>query len=453
MTAPVSVNINGSTITNIEESTFQVESLLGSAVSTATLKIHDVDHSIAIPEGMDITITRSDTGAKIFGGLTSIVDSWVDGRTRWWEIKAQSYNILLDTTIVYASYLSGFTYDGLTGDAAIIADLFENRVVGGLSTTSEIEARTHVIGSITTMSDIFFNYVTLREAMQTIANFTGRDFYVDANFYLHYYLWGELVSTLSLSDAPDYTTNVGYRNLRRRVDATQIRNSFLVFGNNMFSSTQTYYLPSDPAQTKFLLTYDTLSVNVVLSPIPGEIEALTVYVNTGTDVSPVWTTKLTVGIDGLDTMPAKDALFNAIGQYVTLYAAPGDFPTYGIKVEGVYKFSAFQSDTSAGSQSRYARAFTRRVSVNDPNAAASLTQLMATYKSELAYAMSKITLTVDDASFPAGSTDRYEVGQQIYLANTILGLSLYHVLYRKTTFIEGGLFKSYNLELRGWVSA
>jgi hypothetical protein len=206
MTAPVTLAINGTVINTLEQSSFVVDQVLGTPIDTATVRIYDKNRTITIPEGKDVTITRTETNTVIFGGLTSFVDSWTEGVSRWWEVKAQDYTYLLDTTYVYASYAGG-TYS----DKEIILDLFNNRVVGDTVKYSEIEAATYVQERIASMAAIFFNYVTLREAMQMICNFSGNNFYVDGDKYLHYfYLGEEMTNTFSLVDVPDLTPPTPY---------------------------------------------------------------------------------------------------------------------------------------------------------------------------------------------------------------------------------------------------
>ena len=296
MPSPIAVTINGAAISSIIEGSFRIESILGSTIDTATLSIYDKDCSLVVPEQADIIITRTDTGGRIFGGLTSMPSAYTEGLSRYYDLSCQDYTILLDTTIAFNTYPSGYTYAGLTGDQAIIANLFEKSILNATGTgqASEIEARTNVGQALASMAAMYFNYQTLRECVTTIANYSGWNYFVGYSKSLHYYLKTTTAAPFDLSSSPNNTTTLGYRNLKWKRDGTSIRNFYLIFGTNLFSSTQTYYLPSNGVKTTLTLGITDLNANVILQPPAGSSNIL-VWKNTGTDGSPVWTA-LTVGI-------------------------------------------------------------------------------------------------------------------------------------------------------------
>ena len=451
MAAPVAVTIGGVPITTVDQASFRIESILGQTVDTAQLQIFDKNANIAIPEQVDVIITRTDTGERIFGGLSSIVDGWTQGVSRWWQVQCQDYTILLDTTLVFNSYPSGFTYDGLIGDKAVIAHLFEKSIVGatgGTGPASEIEARTYVQQGLSSMAAIYFYYTSLREALNTIANYSGWNFYIDYNKHLHYYFRESIAAPFALSSSPDNVTSIGYRNLKWRRDGTSVRNMYVQFGTSLFSSTQTFIIPSDGAKTHLTIGIADIGRNVVLAAIPAE-KYIEVYKNTGTDIAPVWTA-LTVGIDGVDSLASVDVLHNAIHQTLDFAVAPPNL-TNSVKVMGVYQINAGQQDVDGGSIAKYGRAFAKRLVASDANSAAALAGKLATYKKEFAYAIQKITLQVDDGAFPVGNTLRFKVGQWVYFTNAVLGITNKgYLIHRVTTTILGGELKSYELELRNY---
>ena len=451
MTAPVSVIINGSAVTTLDESTVVIDQILGTTIDTATIRIFDKNASITVPEGKDIVISRPDTGAVIFGGLTSLVDGWLDGRSRWWEIKAQDYTTILDSTIVFASYTSGWS------DQDMIADLFANRVVSP-GPASEINATTYVNERISSMAAIFFNYVTLREAMQTICNYSGSNHYVDGSKNLHYFYLGEEDSGFALKDAPDTSHSppwVGYRNIRWRRDASQLKNYFYIFGNNLFSSPQTYILPADGVQTTIYLGVDSLGMDVFLAPEPGYSQ-IRVWHNNGSDAVPDWEPSgngLTVYdyVDGSFTGPefGADVLFSQTGQFMLFSFTPSNL-TQSVKIGACFQYSSSQTQSNGASYTKYGRYLAKKITANDANSANSLTQIVAAYDKELAFALNKVTVTVDDQAFNGVTTERFTTGKRLYLWNTLLGLSDYFWTHRVTTRIEGGELRSYELELRNW---
>lgn len=458
MTAPVAVTIGGAAVTTLDQSEFRIDSILGQTIDTATLKIYDKTNAIALPEQADVVITRTDTGERIFGGLSSIPIGWTEGASRWWQLSCQDYTTLLDSTIVFASYPSGFTYDGLVGDKAVIANLFEMAVVGiggGTAPASEINARTYVEQGLTSMAALFFQYTTLREALQTITSYTGRNYYVDYDLKLHYYYKMNEPASFSLSSSADGVSSLSYRSLKWQRDGTSIRNLYMAFGANLFSSLQTYILPNSGGSTAITLGVTALGRNVILAAPAGE-DFIKVYKNTGTDLSPVWT-QLTVGLENLDSLTDKDVLHNPTEQRLTFAVAPPNF-TNSVKIEAVFAFIGGQPDADIGSITKYGRVFAKRIVAGDANSAAALNAKVQNYKKQFAYALNKATLTVDDSSFPVGDTRRFKCGQWVNLTNDILSQGFTNpplqakgfIIHRMTTKILGGDLLSYELELRDW---
>ena len=446
MTAPLAVTIAGNSITDLEESSFRIDSILGQTIDTAKMTIFDKNASLNIPEQVDVIITRTDTGERVFGGLSSMITGYAEGFSRWWDVSCQDYTILLDASTVMNSFPAGFTYDGLTGDQAIIAHLFELDVITlGATAPSEIEARTHVGQALAGMSSMFFNYVTLRDALTTIANYTGWNFHVDYNKYLHYYLRDSVPAPYGLSSSPDGTTTIRYHGLKWKRDGTSIRNFYLMFGANLFSSTQTYILPSNGIKQTLTLGIADIGRNVLLQSPPGDDNIL-VDINTGTDGTPVWTAK-TVGVDGVDSIAAYETLFNATQQTLQFAVAPPNL-TNSVRVRAVYLLGAGQADADNDSINKYGRMFTRRLTAGDANSAVALNAKLATYKQQFAFALETCTLQVDSVDFPG--TDRFEVGQWVPLVNSILGINKSFLIYRVSTFCRGGQLLGYELELRNW---
>lgn len=441
--------------------TVLVDSILGSAIDTMSFKVRDTSNSLVIPEGVDIVAYWGTTNEIIFGGLISSVDASIEGRTRVYEVKAQDYTVLLDTTIVYASYIANYTYGGLTGAKAIIADLFETKVVGGANIYSEIEARTYVEDPHVSMTAIKLENVTLREALSTIASYTQNNYYVDYEKHLHFYYFtsANYTAAYPLSDVPDYATNYGYRNIHWKRDATQLRNSFLLIGAQFYSEIMTYILANDGVQTTLSLkdgcgvSPNQIVGNKLLAPMPGHTQ-ISVWTNTGdyaTDLSPVWEA-LTVGVDGSDTLTSYDVLFNQIQQKLVFKVAPPSWSHNSVMIGCTYLYNTSDGRQVAGSLTKYGRYFTKRVSLSDPNTANGYTSIFQSLEREYAYALSKITLTVDDKCGPNNST-RLKVGQVVGVTNAALGLAAANdkfLIHRKLSKIAGGTLMTYDLELRNW---
>ena len=455
MVAPIEITIGGQPITTAEQASVSIDNILGQTIDTAKITVFDRDANIEIPEAVDVIITRTDTGQRIFGGLSSVVEGSTAGLSRRWDVQCQDYTVLLDTGLVHCSYQSGFTYDGLSGDRAIIAHLFEMAGVNLMgSGASEIEARTYVGQAFidTDMGSMFFNYNTYREAIQTIASYAGWNYHVDYYKHLHYYYRDNTPAPYRLSSTPG-PGNITYRKIRWRRDGTAIRNLFIMFGARLFSSEQHYYLKGDryflddEGNACYTLGIEDIGRNVSLVAPPGKDHIL-VDVNMGTDQNPNWVPQ-SVGIEGFDNLDAVDCLHNSLHQ-VLIFKVPPPNLNNAIFIRAVYLIGAGQADAEDGSIAKYGRTFARRLSAGDTNSAIAIGWKLNSYKEQFAYAMEKITLTIDDTEFPG--TDRFEAGQWVQLDNGTLGLNRSYLIHRVTTRILGGSHLEYELELRSWVT-
>ena len=156
-----------------------------------------------------------------------------------------------------------------------------------------------------------------------------------------------------------------------------------MFGANLFSSVQTYILPSNGIKTILTLGIADIGRNVLLQPPPGETNIL-VWKNTGSDVTPSWTA-LTVGNDGFDLLTEKDCLINPTQQTIQFAIAPPNL-TNSVKIQAVYLLGAGQVDTDNNSINKYGRTFARRLTAADANSATTLAAKLANYKQQFAFA-------------------------------------------------------------------
>jgi len=446
MPPPVEITIDGVVVPCWEEMSLSIDNILGQTVDTAKLTFFDRDANLEIPELADIIITRTDNGQRIFGGLTSVVEGTTAGLSRRWEVQCQDYTVLLDAGLVHCSYPSGWTYDGMSGDKAIIAHLFEKVGVTLLGLgPSEIEARTFVGQAFSDfMSAIFFNYSSYREALQTIAGYTGWNYYVDYYRRLHYYYREDYPAPYRLSSTPG-PGNVVYRKLRWRRDGTAVRNLYVMFGARLFSSPQHYYLPGDGVKTHYTLGIEDIGRNINLVAPPGEGNII-VEVNAGTDSVPIWVPQK-VGNESTDSLDTCDCLHNSMHQILRFKVPPPNL-TAAVYVRAVHLIGAGQADADDNSIVKYKRTFARRLSAGDTNSAIAINWKLNTYKEQFAFALEKVTLTVDDISYPG--PDRFGIGQWVELENPVLGINRSYLIHRVTTRLIGGTHMEYDLELRNW---
>lgn len=446
------ITINGVAMPKNEQDTVQIDTYLGQTISTASFTIYDKNNDIDIPEGLDVVITRHDTGERVFAGLVSGVDGTVgeSGVSRIWNVRCQDYNTLLGKILFYKSYYLGFTYDGLTGDQAVIADLFENQIVGQYGATapaSEINARTYVKQGVAVNGAIDLRYRLAREALSQLASYAGFNFYVDYNKNLHYYFRETVSAPFGLSRAYDGIATLQYRGIKWSRDATQLLNNFVLLAPNLQSATQTYILPSNGVKTTLTLGIGDIGNNYPLDAIPGD-RTVRVDYNSNTNVSPTWT-PLTVGLATVDTIPPYQVLHDPLGKTLTFAVAPPNFAN-SVRVRGIYRFASGQPDSDGPSFTKYGRIFTGRITAADATGAQAMTQKLQNLKQQFAQALELITLKISDSAFPVSSTARFDRGQLVHLTDATLGVDKDYLIHRISTRYLGGTNLEYTIEGRDW---
>jgi hypothetical protein len=451
MSAPVSLTIGGVDFTAaLTETNFQIQSVLGKTVSTMQGTLVDKNCALAVPlEGVDLIVTRTDTGERIFGGLSANITGYTDGINRYWDIQGQSYTVLLDRTLLYMSYPA----PGLTGlsDKDTLTDLFANRVVGpnGTNGSSEITVGSYVQGGTSALAPLSFIYTYAREAVELLAGYVGYSYYVDFNKNLHYYLKESIPAPFALSSTPGETlgglTALGYQGLKWSRDATRIVNSFLVYGTAVYSYNMSATIPNDGVKT----VVSTSVIGGNNSPAaPAGYDRIIVYVNTGSDVTPQWSLQ-TVGLTGIDTTANFNCMWDAINQTLTFITAPPNL-TNSVKIIYRFLYQGGQPSKVQGSYDKYGRWFATRIVASDANSAQAMKANLNSLETQFSYSLQKPTLRVDDGNFPSGNTTRFAVGQYIPFKNAILGINQSYWIHSITTVIKGGLLKEYQLELRNW---
>lgn len=457
MTAPVNVTINGVSYPKVSQESLIIQNVMGRTMSTCQATIYDKFAALTIPPaGKDIVVTDQN-GDRLYAGLVSMPVDRTEGISRWFDIQAQSYLTLLDSSLCYGSYPPGFTYtnnlgQALVGDLAIMAHLFEQSVVtdfGTLGASEIIIDSAYCQQGSKSLSQMDFPYVYLREVVELFCSYNNFDYYVDANKRLHYYYRETITPPYGISSVAGETLDglntVHLRGFKRKRDATRIRNNFVVYGANVTSNVQTGYIAGD-GSSKTLST-KIISQNYPLAAPPGS-DAINVWLNTGTEGSPVWTAK-TVGVAGIDTLSTKDCLFDVTNQTLEFNSAPPNFSN-ALKVEYVFVYAGGQPYTNLTSKAAYGRIFSHRLVASDANTAWSMQTNIKNLNDQFSKELEVITGSIADSDFPAGSTGRFAVGQWVPVHDHILGILDYYWVHSVTTTILGGEIKNYALELRNW---
>ena len=452
----------------IVENTYEVNTVLGQTISTLRGTVHDKLANMDIQEGMDIVSYDISNGEKIFAGITSIVTDYTTGIERYFDLLCQDYSVLLDRTLVYATYPAGFTYvyDSTTfyGDQAIIMDLFQNRCLfpsgaaNGQLGPSEITVVDYVAEGTHGLTAMNFLNMTLRECLDLLAGYVNFAYYVDYDKKLHYFYKPNVPAVYGLSSSPNGTTTLGYHGLKRKRDATRIVNTFLVLGSQLHGADNFWIHAGNGVGWIFVvnpkLTNGT-SVIPIGAPSTTTTGLIQVFINTGSDMAPSWVEDTNGGIYGVDEVltpslipVSHDWLFDPSTNLIYFQTPPPSFATNSFRIGYCLLLNGGLPDTIPGSITKYGRAFTTRLVAQDANTAATILNNLAHLEEQFSYALEILTLSLDSVDFP-GNT-RFERGQLTHLDNTVLGIDKDYWIHAITVKVAGGTIVSYDLELRSY---
>ena len=452
----------------IVENTYEVNTVLGQTISTLRGTVHDKLANMDIQEGMDIVSYDISNGEKIFAGITSIVTDYTTGIERYFDLLCQDYSVLLDRTLVYATYPAGFTYvyDSTTfyGDQAIIMDLFQNRCLfpsgaaNGQLGPSEITVVDYVAEGTHGLTAMNFLNMTLRECLDLLAGYVNFAYYVDYDKKLHYFYKPNVPAVYGLSSSPNGTTTLGYHGLKRERDATRIVNTFLVLGSQLHGADNFWIHAGNGVGWIFVvnpkLTNGT-SVIPIGAPSTTTTGLIQVFINTGSDMAPSWVEDTNGGIYGVDEVltpslipVSHDWLFDPSTNLIYFQTPPPSFATNSFRIGYCLLLNGGLPDTIPGSITKYGRAFTTRLVAQDANTAATILNNLAHLEEQFSYALEILTLSLDSVDFP-GNT-RFERGQLTHLDNTVLGIDKDYWIHAITVKVAGGTIVSYDLELRSY---
>jgi hypothetical protein len=465
MASPLTITIGGTEWDVFTQESVEFTNTMGLTIPTLSATIYDKGSALAVP-GMaqDVIVTDTVTGDRLWGGLLSLCTGRTEGISRYWDIQAQGYGILLNKTMCYASFGPGFTYTtgGTTykGDLAILKHLFEKDIYGqnGAGSSSEIVVDpTYCQQGINALSSLSFMFSYLQEAVSLLANYVGFNFFVDPYKNLWYYSLPTSTAPYSLS-SPDEGSSwqglsvVNYRNLKWKRDFTRAANNFLVVGTAAPSFTQTMIIAGDGVSKT--ISVKVISENYPIGAPAGQTTIL-VSVNTNTDVDPTWTPQ-TVGLVGIDNLSSFDCLFDSVNQTLIFNTAPPNF-TNAIKIWYVFTYVAGQPYPDLASISTYSRTFSQRQIASDANSTVAMQTLISHLDRQFSTPLEILTMSVADTDFPGGTTTRFSVGQAVPFHNGVLSITniigsvpQYFIHQIKTTVL-GGTNRNYDLELRSFV--
>lgn len=217
-----------------------------------------------------------DGATLLFGGVVVQTDETVDGLVRYFSVVCKDYTQLMDAVLVSK------TYTGQTA-TAIITDLI-SEFASTFTTTN--------VAAAVTIDSITFNYLTLSQCLQKIADaLQGYDWYVDANKDIHFFLTSGNVAPFSLDDT---SGNHVFGSLIFSADLSQLRNQITIRGGTVAGTAVDNQQECDGVQRIFFVGYN-LSTFLAYKALAA---------------TPTTFVALTVGKDGIDNPASFDCLYN-----------------------------------------------------------------------------------------------------------------------------------------------
>lgn len=279
-------------------------------------------------------------GVMVFGGFIQQSDptSIGVGSTRQtnWQIQCKDWSVLLDG-------IDGMVTEKYTGrsDAYIIADLFTGQLAGEAFDTST------KVTSLNSDIDISFERITVREALNQLADRVNATWYIDPNKQLFWNIYnGFGVSAFNIDTvAPNRTTtfDVAYSSLRRQIDASNIVNRVIVVGGNA---------EAGPRQTDI---FNANGVTDTFGPLTQRISSMwsAVYTIGGSALS-VYATN--IGYEPQDDLAAEGGTYSAIVNLengtIRIRSSTGAVPDNGTTVTVSYYYAVAVETTLEHSGSR-----------------------------------------------------------------------------------------------------
>lgn len=292
----------------------------------------------------------------VFGGYITASDGVAEGdpahKTTFWRVECRDWTALLDTVLVDVAFTS-------KSEAAIIDFLFDTYLPGdGFDYNSEINS--HYPDVI----DIYFDNITLREALNKLAEYTKAQWHIDPEKTLFYYGETDPVAAAfnidTVSPNNSTTFDVLARSLKATTDSIEIVNKVVVVGGQ------------GQSRTRQVDTFTADTLVIVYGPLLKEPSAI--YSVTWTDSAGTHTAyadqigiypQETTDDEGNIITPAEQyypVIANVDTHYIEFDISPETLTNATtITVEYYYREPIKIIREDASSQALYGRVFTRAV--------------------------------------------------------------------------------------------
>ena len=402
-----------------------VESILTRSIDTCTFGIVNA-HELSLADWDTVLIhLLGDSDDKYFYGfISSMEDTQPPGSVNLAVFHTTVFCVdataLLDKSIINKEWL-------VADDTTIVSEMFSNcePVLSG-----EFDASTNVTAVLTGITKFRANRLTVRQALDKLANYTGADWYVDSDMNIHYFAIEESSAPFGISDVPDEVNYLSYSDFKRARSGVERVNLVTIVGGDYLSDPTTFYIAG------------TGQDNRVSSPfrMHGTVDGAAVSVarNDGSEGTPSWTS-LTVLPGYINTNPEPDTVLHYYQEKALAGSANWPNLPNAIKVVGRILIPLRKRVRDDASYTAYGRYFQKII--NDPSIT-DKTEATRRAKIELAKYASVVPSLTCTIRAPGA-----RAGQTIEAVNAAMGINDTYLLQRVTMQQVGGGWAEFRLQL------
>lgn len=243
----IEINVGGNDITGyVVWALTQFEAQMAAIPGTFTITCRDINQELDFTTGDEVELIID--GQKLYGGYvlqvsknyffpaddTQTIDP-SEVPSRQWVLNGSDYNILLDKRVLRDP--TGYTSQiqrtpGPITDGEVIETYFPDYFDLPAGLTFDIQ--TPAKKTFTNGYRFKEQGTKMREVLDDLAQY-GSVYYIDANLVLHFIPVQNTMAPWGLSDAPDWTTTIGFRDGEMTEDATAVVNDALVWGGSQWA--------------------------------------------------------------------------------------------------------------------------------------------------------------------------------------------------------------------------
>jgi hypothetical protein len=321
---------------------WEIEQQAFGEIDSASFVLDDPTNALTLNGGKEVIIENfSDDTVRYFGGTLTEATAYTYGVGRRFQCRALGWLFDLSRTIVSQRFSN-------RSDQYIITNATEGIFYGisGSTVQKDLSAytvnTTNVEQGIPDTQIMLFRGESVRDVMDTLAGMANFVWGVTPLQVVYYRPYAAGLNTQSLSDDPDEVTSFPYYSFRYFKNFSGVVNSIYIFGGNQTVPDRTRVYRGDGVQTDFPVVHRWRA--------PAGEDRVTVEVNTGTDMSPVWTAQ-TVGFLQDPDEGSFDVLWYELGRGFFFAVAPpnltNSWRVIGSEVEPVVWEDANQTSINA----------------------------------------------------------------------------------------------------------